>query len=57
MYMIASYVRKNTPTQQIRFCPMYGVFERLVNCNKKVKELNKRSLRGNIYFAIPMDIH
>lgn len=54
VFMIAAYSRCNTIFEQVKYCPRYGVFTTDEDCQKKVDELNKRSLRGDIYFVIPL---
>lgn len=54
VFMVAAYSRGNTIFEQVKYCPRYGVFTTDEDCQKKVDELNKRSLRGDIYFAIPL---
>lgn len=53
-FMVAAYSRGNTIFEQVKYCPRYGFFTTEKACQKKVDELNKRSLRGDIYFAIPL---
>jgi hypothetical protein len=54
VFMVAAHSRGNTIFEQVKYCPRYGVFTTDEDCQKKVDALNKRSLRGNIYFVIPL---
>lgn len=57
VFMVAAYSRANTVFEQIKYCPRYGVFTTEKACQKKADELNKRSLRTDIYFAIPLVVN
>lgn len=56
-YMVAAYARAGTLTQNVKFIPSYGMFEKKASAETFVRKLNKRSCRGDIYFTVPVNLH
>lgn len=56
-YMVAAYARAGTLTQNVKFIPSYGIFEKKASAETFVRKLNKRSCRGDIYFTVPVNLH
>lgn len=55
--MVAAYARAGTLTQNVKFIPSYGIFEKKASAETFVRKLNKRSCRGDIYFTVPVNLH
>lgn len=56
-YMVAAYARAGTLTQNVKFIPSYGIFDKKATAETFVRKLNKRSCRGDIYFTVPVNSH
>lgn len=56
-YMVAAYARAGTLTQNVKFIPSYGIFDKKAIAETFVRKLNKRSCRGDIYFTVPVNSH
>lgn len=56
-YMVAAYARAGTLTQNVKFIPSYGIFEKKASAETFVRKLNKRSCRGDIYFTVHVNLH
>lgn len=56
-YMVAAYARAGTLTQNVKFIPSYGIFDKKATAETFVRKINKRSCRGDIYFTVPVNLN
>lgn len=56
IYLVAAYAKKGSIYEQIKYCVRYGAFKTQEDCEKQCEELNKRAIRPQTYFAIPVPL-
>ncbi|MBR5433697.1 MAG: hypothetical protein IK117_04610 [Bacteroidales bacterium] len=57
VWIVAGYTHKDTIMEQVKFCVRYGVFDSRTACDKKCAELNKRSIRPDNYYSMPLHLN
>ncbi len=56
IYLVGAYARKGSIYEQIRYCPRYGAFKTQKDCDAQCELLNKRAIRPQTYFSVPVAI-
>jgi len=54
IYLVGAYARKGSIYEQIRYCPRYGAFKTQKDCDAQCELLNKRAIRPQTYFSVPV---
>ena len=57
VWIVAGFTHKDTVMEQVKFCVRYGAFDSRTACEKKCAELNKRSIRPDNYYAMPLPLN
>ena len=56
IYLVGAYARKGSIYEQIKYCPRYGAFKTQEDCDKQCEMLNKRAIRPQTYFSVPVPL-
>lgn len=56
IYLVGAYARKGSIYEQVKYCPRYGAFKTQEDCDKQCEILNKRAIRPQTYFSVPVAI-
>ena len=57
IYLVGAYAKKGSIYEQTRYCPRYGAFKTREQCDEQCEILNKRAIRPQTYFSVPVAVN